>query len=362
MELDVCKTVKKSNLLNEVRNANASLVEYRLFCVYLAHLSLVSESNVVTFRLADYARIVGLDRPRQTDLKAQAKNIVGVTATLDNTDGGFSVYTLFSEFKLFQDDGEWMVSLECNSKIAPMIREQKGRFLRYKLYNTIYLKSYNQQRLYEILKQYERIGERTVTLEELRAYLSIGEDEYPLWYTFSRDVLMVAQKALKENTDIYFEYVPIKKGRKVDKIKFLIYKNHKFVDQLQLDGYTNNVSESDFDYEEGEITVRSDDFTDDMEQVGMFDDDEPRHKYENRHFEFLAEACNYEFNQTQMEILLSLDTVQSLSDISRSLEENQLKKHNYLSRKYNELNLAASKTKIEYRFAYLKSMIENDDV
>ena len=237
IELDVNKTVKKSNILNELRNANASLVEYRLFCVYLAHLSLNKDDNVVTFTLADYARIAGLKRPRKEDLEVQSTNLLKMSALIDNPDGGFSNRTIFGDFTLFREDDQWMVSLECNPKIAPLIREQKGRFLRYKLYNTIYLKSFNQQRVYELLKQYEKIGGRTETLEDLRAYLSIGEDEYPVWYDFSSKVLKVAQKALKEFTDIYFEYEPVKKGKKVVSVQFSIFKNEKFIDRLKVEEF-----------------------------------------------------------------------------------------------------------------------------
>ena len=268
LELDIKKTVKKSNLLNEVRNANASLVEYRLFCVYLAHLKMNSDDNVVKFRLADYAKICGLDRPRRTDLEAQANNIVGVTATLDRPDGGFSVYNLFSEFRLFRENEEWMVSLECNPKIAPMIREQQGKFLRYKLYNTIYLKSYNQQRIYELLKQYQKLGVRIIDLKDLRDFLSIGANEYPLWAIFARDVLKVAQKALKESTDICFDYEPIKKGKKVAQVKFLIYKNESFIDQLNIDDFMPaTVDDTELDDAAG-LTVRAAD----PDQTSLFDD------------------------------------------------------------------------------------------
>jgi plasmid replication initiation protein len=269
-ELDVNKTVKKSNILNEIRNANASLVEYRLFCVYLAHLSLKSEDNVVTFSLMDYARIAGLDRPRYLDLKAQAHNMVGLSAAVPNEDGGFSVYSLFSEFKLFREDEQWFVSLECNPKIAPMIREQKGRFLRYKLYNTIYLKSFNQQRIYELLKQYETIGTRLISLEDLRAFLGISEGEYSVWGDFSQKVLKVAQKALKESTDIYFEYEPVKKGRPVVAVKFTIFKNQEFVDLMEMDKFLPAADASE--YEGKELVVRAADEDEFGENYTMFDD------------------------------------------------------------------------------------------
>ena len=248
-------------MLNEIRNANASLVEYRLFCVYLAHLPMPKKdesvdrlSNVVTFTLADYAKIAGLKRPRKDDLKVQAANLVSMSANIPNPDGGFNQRPIWADFELFLgDDGTWMVSLECNPKIAPHIREQSGRFLRYKLYNTIFLKSYNQQRLYELLKQYEKIGNRTITLKDLRAYLSIENEEYPIWGDFSQKVLKVAQKALKENTDICFDFEPIrgkKKGRPVIAVKFTISKNKEFVDRLQIEDHLPAGDVVDYDGEE----------------------------------------------------------------------------------------------------------------
>ena len=288
-ELDVTKTVKKSNILNELRNANASLVEYRLFCVYLAHLSLKSKDNVVTFSLADYARIAGLDRPRYIDLKAQAHNMVGLTAGMPNEDGGFSVYSLFSEFKLFREDEQWLVSLECNPKIAPQIREQKGRYLRYKLYNTIYLKSFNQQRIYELLKQYEPIGVRLISLEDLRAFLGIGEGEYSVWGDFSQKVLKVAQKALRENTDICFEYEPVKKGRPVVAVKFTIFKNHEFVDLMEMDKFLPAADASG--YEGKELVVRAADEDEFGEQTSLFDNIvEPEKTPEQEHLDFFRTA------------------------------------------------------------------------
>lgn len=356
-ELDISKTVKKSNVLNELRNSNASLVEYRLFCVYLAHLPMNSENNVVKFSLADYARIVGLDRPRKNDLYAQAENIVQLVATIDNQDGGFSTYSLFSEFKLFKDKEteQWTVSLECNSKIAPMIREQKNRFLRYKLYNTIYLKSYNQQRIYELLKQYERIGSRDISLVDLRAFLSIEDNEYPLWYTFSRDVLKVAQKALKESTDIYFDYEPWKKGRKVVGVKFTIHKNHSFIDQLRLDDFLPDEA-IEADYDGDEISVHAED--DSVPgQYNLFNI--PKYEYDNEHIDFLASACNYEFSQKEMDVILSSTAMKNSIVYSPDIHEAEMQKYNFLSQCYAELNLQAEKRPIDNRFAYFKGILAN---
>lgn len=348
INLDTKKTVKKSNVLNELRNASASLVEYRLFCVYLAHLPLNSENNIVTFTLADYARIAGLKRPRKEDLEAQAENLVSMTAKIDTPDGGFRKFPLFAEFKLYRQDNQWMVSLECNPKIAPMIREQKGKFLRYKLYNTIFLKSYNQQRLYELLKQYERIGERTITLLDLREFLSIGDNEYSVWGDFSQKVLKVSQRALKENTDICFEYEPIKKGRPVVAVKFIIRKNKGFVDRLLIEQHLPDAGEAD-NYDGDEMRKRA---QVPEEQTSPFDpvtSAEPICRKllpkltDNQIREIAAAAMGY------FAALLPTSVVPSETQIGA-----------YLAQKISVLDAQRKKQSIPYPARYLATMIRTD--
>lgn len=353
--LSVYKTVRKSNTLNEIRNSDITTYEYRLFCIYLAHFKMNDpDDNTVTFNLSDYTKIVGLDRPRPRDIDNQAKNILSRSVRVRNADGGFDRYSIFDNFKLHKIDDTWCVTLECGKGIGPLIREERGKFIRYKLYNAIFLKSFNQQRIYELLKQYEKIGQRTLQLEDLREYLSIGKNEYPVWYNFSRDVLKVAQKAIAECTDITFEYEPIKKGKKVVAVKFVIKKNDAYKDLLQLEGFLPPTPEFEYDGDELEITA--------PEDYGDLNDIE-LHVYENSHVEFLASALEYEFNQQQMEVLLRLPAVQAQTDVGQSLQANQLIKHNYLALKYKELALRCERTDlppVKSRFAYLKKIILDD--
>ncbi len=236
VKLKLDNTVKKSNVLNEMRNATTTMAEYRLFCICMAHINVNTSTDTVIFKLNDYSNIVGLDRPRKEDLQSQAQNIVRTTITLSDDDG-FTVYSVFKSYSLKKRDDGYYIELVFNDSILPFLQEQSKKFVRYKLYNTLFLKSFNQQRIYEILKQYEKLGERTVELRDLREYLSIKKDEYLVWYDFSSKVLKVAQKAIAENTDIKFEYEGIRYGRKVAAVKFLIYKNDGYKDKLQLSGW-----------------------------------------------------------------------------------------------------------------------------
>lgn len=285
-KVELTNTVRKSNVLNEMRNSSTSTTEYRLFCVFLSQFKMdpinkkeieraekIGETvdpiydNTVTFSLSDYAKLMNLDRPRRTDIEKQAKYLVSRTARIDNVEtGGFSTVSLFTKFTLEKkENNNWYVSLKANEDIAPEFRQEKGNFLRYKLYNTVFLKSYNQQRIYEILKQYENIGERVVSLKDLREYLSIKENEYKKWGDFSQKVIKVAQKEIKKYTDICFDFEVIKEKTKVVAVKFIIKKNDGYKDFLNVEQYIKNKEikyvgesikvENQLNYEENENKI-----------------------------------------------------------------------------------------------------------
>ena len=93
--------------------------------------------------------------------------------------------------------------------------------------------------MYEILKQYEGLGKRELTITELRELLGIGVNEYSDrtgWSNFKKYVLDSCQQALKESTDICYTYERGRtgKGGKWLTIVFHIFKNKDYKDPLSL--------------------------------------------------------------------------------------------------------------------------------
>jgi hypothetical protein len=82
-------------------------------------------------------------------------------------------------------------------------------------------------RIYELLKQYEKIGNRTFDIQTLRNTLGILENEYIRFVDFRRRVLKVAQQELAEKTDISFEWEEEKKNQKCVAITFIITKQKR---------------------------------------------------------------------------------------------------------------------------------------
>ncbi len=121
------------------------------------------------------------------------------------------------------DDGS--VEIEFSRKLKPYLIQLKGNFTRYRLGIVFQLHSAYSIRMYELLKQYETIGSRRVTLEDLRLYLGVEEGRYKLYGHFKDRILLFAQAEIKEKTDISFTFDEIKQGRKVVALDFDIKPN-----------------------------------------------------------------------------------------------------------------------------------------
>jgi plasmid replication initiation protein len=98
-------------------------------------------------------------------------------------------------------------------------------YSKYQIKNIMQFKSSYSFRFYEWFKQYETIGERTITIDEMRLMLEIGKKEYPLYANLKQKVINPALSEINEKTDLYITFDKdreIKSGRKVVAIKFKI--------------------------------------------------------------------------------------------------------------------------------------------
>jgi len=117
---------------------------------------------------------------------------------------------------------EGIALLRFDPELKPFLLQLKEQFTSYKLINIIRLKHIYSIRIYELLKQYERIGKRRFNIEDLRKILMIDDGEYKQYRDFRRWVLKVSQKELEEKTDISFEWNEEKTKRVCVAIEFII--------------------------------------------------------------------------------------------------------------------------------------------
>jgi plasmid replication initiation protein len=346
-ELSTANWIVKSNTLNEIRNSRMTVSQMRLFSVYLSKINPKDiNSREVTFKLDEYIKIMDFKQANITRLRETAKDLLRIIITIEERQKDdeklrpFCSFQLFKCFKLYRNnDDEWVVNINCHDDVLPLMFELKKYYFKYKLWNALQLSSTNQQRMYEILKQYEYVGAREISVKDLREFLGIEPEEYPRWDNFRQRVLDSAQEALANYTDIKFTWEIIGKrgkGGKINTLKFNIEKNDNYMRQLSFDEFLTDQKETEIEDELQEFKQVNDPFTKDLL--------------------FLSEACNDEFGLEEMQILYNL-----LVKIIHFLPNEQyyLNMYDYLKGKYDELNWRATKTDVKNRFAYLKKIIES---
>ena len=162
---DVFATAKieKRNVLNEIRNNSMSLQELRFFSIYLSKINARDISTrVVKFPIGDFQRIMGLQSMNYAQIRENFTHILQQVVSVPNENGrGFTSFQLFKRCKLYQEEetGEWYVEIDAHDDALPLMFEFKRNYFTYELWNALRLKSPNQIRMYEILKQYEKLFE-----------------------------------------------------------------------------------------------------------------------------------------------------------------------------------------------------------
>jgi len=231
--------IQKQNILAKIRSNSMSLQELQLFSVYLAKIDVHHmTTRVVRLSLIEFRRIMKLGELNFSKLQNTVDSLLNKMISVPLERGGFERVQLFKECRIGIDEkDEWYMEIDAHDKALPLMFEFKGRYFTYELWNTRCLKSANQIRMYEILKQYEFIGEQVFTVHELRDQLGIDNEEYPRFNSFRERVIDACQKALETYTDICFNYTPYGsrgKGGKINALKFTIRHNDNHIDQLLL--------------------------------------------------------------------------------------------------------------------------------
>lgn len=158
-----------------------------------------------------------------------------------------SIKTENSELKTtFLSSAEYFknstIELSFDKKLKPYLLQLKTNFTKYHLENILNLKSFYAIRIYELCKQYEKIKERTIELEELRIILGIEKTEYKLYGHFKDKVLKISEREINEKTDITISFEEIKTGRKITAIKFNIEKRtEEYIQEVEIVKSKNKV-------------------------------------------------------------------------------------------------------------------------
>nr|AAR39408.1 putative replication initiator protein [Bacillus methanolicus MGA3] len=239
IETKTSNFVTKSNKLIEA-NYKLGVVEQKIILCLASNIRPTdSDFKTYTLPVKEFNKLLGLKgSPKYTELRKITKELMQKVFEVRINKKVIQVAWLSY---VAYNESEGTIDIRFDPFLRPYLLELKKEFTSYKLENVVKLKSSYAIRIYELLKQYEKLQERTFLLDDLRKMLG-AEDIYPAYGNFKQRVLMPAQKELKKKTDISFEIEEIKVGRRVNKIKFLIFPTKK-KNNPQLSLFEENLEE-----------------------------------------------------------------------------------------------------------------------
>jgi hypothetical protein len=169
-------------------------------------------------------------------------------------------------------EGKGYIEITFTPEFLPHLVKLREYFTSYKLYNVIFLRSFKTIRLYEIFKSFEYRKRLEIPVDELKQILEI-QDQYPLFSTFKKWVIVPGLKEINKSTDISVKFNPIRQTRKIVALEFLISRNKRHQQPLPLillgDGHqeTYDKLRHEFQFSQKDIDKILKDYRNNMEVV-----------------------------------------------------------------------------------------------
>jgi plasmid replication initiation protein len=150
-------------------------------------------------------------------------------------DGVFreDIYTIFNKANTLSNekqqnvpinyDKQGYIDIAMHPDMRDLLLQLKKNFTTYDIKHITQLGVYA-VRIYELLKQYERIGKRKISIEQMKQMFELVE-EYPLFANFYQKIINPSIKEINKHTDLQVDTPQkIKEGRKVVALSFTFRK------------------------------------------------------------------------------------------------------------------------------------------
>lgn len=336
--------VSKSNKLICARG-DLSLQEQKIVLVLASIVQKDDEEfKEYTFKIAEFLELLGsVSQEKYTDVPKLIKGLMKKVVEIKEDKQVMYVHWIESATHY---TSKGIIKVKISSEMKPYLLQLNELFTTYKLENILDLNSKYSIRLYEILKS-EKFKKNTdfIDIEELRAMLGANSKSYDLFKCFRKKVLEVAQKELKEKTDIKFEIgdEPQKTGRKITGIKFKIHNNtptikktiDKIINQNSVDVVTDEISATkENNQSENDILIQQ--IQDIIPKIKKPDCNKILEAY-NNNIERITKAYNYTRKQSETRTIKSV-VAYMISIKNSNLENISLDNSNFNNFKQRKCN------------------------
>jgi plasmid replication initiation protein len=216
--------VIKSNVLLEGRYS-FTLLEMKMLLLVIAQIKRQDvDFHPYRIFISDLQDAIKIKGKQYGYLRKVAESLKEKSLTIETVTGHL-VTSYISDIELFR--GKGFIDFYISPKLKPYLLQLNKNFTMYDIRNVLNCKSVYSIRIYQLMKQFEKLGSRAIPVDELRKMLGLQEDQYGRWMNFKTRILEVARKELKRDSDLYFEYTLNKQGRVVQAITFTIKKQRQ---------------------------------------------------------------------------------------------------------------------------------------
>lgn len=211
--------VVKANSLIEA-SYRLSIDEVRILALTIGTMDPKSNQKIFDFTVADFVREfpeISQDNAYK-QIQGAIKRIYDRSVKTEDKDR-VTEFRWVSSRTYFKKEGRFRIAM--TDEVMPYLTQLKGQFTQYQLKNIAYFNSAHSIRIYELITQYRKVGEREITVEKLKEWLQV-EESYSRWNNFKARVLDPAISEINEKSDLFVEVEQIKRGRSIHALKFLI--------------------------------------------------------------------------------------------------------------------------------------------
>lgn len=219
----VRKVRKHNRLINYKEKKSLSAIQQKLFLFTITELK--SSSNFGKLCSFDMKEFFGKSRLTTRDydtVRKAASELVSTSISIREASGKWAELSLYAKFE--GEEGSSVVRYRFNEDLKPYLLNLQGNFTTYLYDNVNNFKSSFSIRIYELLiRQLGWHDVYEVDLDYLKDILGVSDvKSYTRFAKFREKVLDKAILEINQFSDLDVDYNPLRKGRKVQTIQFLI--------------------------------------------------------------------------------------------------------------------------------------------
>lgn len=213
--------VKKSNALARAKRSSESIWIGRMVAIVASQI----HTDDADFKEYQIPVPVILDTTNKSrsgqfydDLIKSVKKAMGMVVEFED-EKEWRGYHMFDTCRYVKGSG--VVNVKIHPDLKPQYLELKKNFTQYRLTEYLALPSVYSQTLYEYLRSWDDKPEHTEPIEKLHEMLCTPPSMQKNFGELKRRVLDKAHKDIHKYTKLKFEWEPVKRGRKVVKVRFI---------------------------------------------------------------------------------------------------------------------------------------------